>query len=103
MAEERKTGPARLEIRLGGEIDHHRAAGLMRELEERLDQEAPREVELDLSGVSFMDSSGIALLIRVYRALTLTGGAMRVVRVPRQPGKVLRAAGLSRLFPISYQ
>ena len=103
MAEERRAGPARMEVRLTGEIDHHRAGELMRELEDRLDLEAPREVELDLSGVGFMDSSGIALLIRVYRALALTGGTMRVTRVPKQPGKVLRAAGLSRLFPISYQ
>lgn len=102
MTTECGAGTARLELRLSGEIDHHRAGELMRELEERLDFEAPREVELDLSGVTFMDSSGIALLLRVYRALALCGGRFRVVQVPKQPAKVLKAAGLGRLFPITF-
>ena len=91
-----------LTITLTGEIDHHRAGALMRELETQLDLESPRTVELDLGGVSFMDSSGIALLLRLYRSLAFTGGKLRVVRVPAQPGKVLKAAGLGRLFPIEY-
>lgn len=91
-----------MELRLTGEIDHHRAGELMRQMEDQLDLESPRQVELDLSGVTFMDSSGIALLLRLYRGLSLTGGKLRVVRVPAQPGKVLKAAGLGRLFPISF-
>ena len=86
----------RMYFRLTGEIDHHRAGELIRQLE------SPRVVELDLSGVTFMDSSGIALLLRLHRALALTGGKLQVVQVPRQPAKVLKAAGLGRLFSISY-
>ena len=92
----------KLTVALTGEIDHHRAGALMRELETQLDLESPRTVELDLGGVSFMDSSGIALLLRLYRSLAFTGGKLRVVQVPAQPGKVLKAAGLGRLFPIEY-
>ena len=92
----------KLTVALTGEIDHHRAGALMQELETQLDLESPRSVELDLGGVSFMDSSGIALLLRLYRSLAFTGGKLRVVRVPAQPGKVLKAAGLGRLFPIEY-
>jgi stage II sporulation protein AA (anti-sigma F factor antagonist) len=91
-----------LALRLTGEIDHHRSAQLMQELETQLDLESPRQVELDLSGVTFMDSSGIALLLRLYRSLALTGGKLKVVGVPAQPGKVLKAAGLGRLFTIAY-
>lgn len=92
----------RLCLRLAGEIDHHRAGELMRQLEQQLDLEAPDQVELDMSGVTFMDSSGIALLMRLYRSLSLTGGKLRVTNVPNQPGKVLKAAGLQRLFSISF-
>ena len=92
----------RMYFRLTGEIDHHRAGELMRQLDDQLDLESPRVVELDLSGVTFMDSSGIALLLRLHRALALTGGNRQVVQVPRQPAKVLQAAGLGRLFSISY-
>ena len=60
MAIDCKVEQERMELRLTGEIDHHRAGALMRELETQLDLESPRTVELDLGGVSFMDSSGIA-------------------------------------------
>ena len=102
MAIDCKVEQERMELRLTGEIDHHRAGALMRELETQLDLESPRTVELDLGGVSFMDSSGIALLLRLHRALALTGGKLQVVQVPRQPAKVMKAAGLGRLFSISY-
>ena len=53
---------------------------------------------LDLEGVTFMDSSGIAVLLRAYRRLGELGGAVKVVHVPAQAGKVLRAAGLDKLM-----
>lgn len=102
MAIDCRLDQERMELRLTGEIDHHRAGELMRQLETQLDLESPKLVELDLSGVTFMDSSGIALLLKLYRSLGFTGGKLKVVRVPAQPGKVLKAAGLSRLFPISF-
>lgn len=89
-------------LRLTGEVDHHRAGELMRQMEQQLDLESPSQVELDLSGVTFMDSSGIALLLRLHRSLSLTGGRLRVTGVPPQPAKVLKAAGLNRLFSVSF-
>ena len=48
--------------------------------------------------MTFMDSSGIAVLLRAYRRLGELGGAVKVVHVPAQAGKVLRAAGLDKLM-----
>ena len=102
MAMDCRLEQERMYLRLTGEIDHHRAGELMRQLESQLDLESPRQVELDMSGVTFMDSSGIALLLRLYRTLSMTGRKLQVVQVPKQPGKVLKAAGLERMFSISY-
>lgn len=88
-------------LRLTGEIDHHRAGQLMRELEQQIDLESPGVLELDLGGVTFMDSSGIALVLKAHRMLAITGGKLRLVRVPPQPGRVLHCAGLDRLFTIT--
>ena len=79
MAIDCKVEQERMELRLTGEIDHHRAGALMRELETQLDLESPRSVELDLGGVSFMDSSGIALLLRLYRSLAFTGAPVSLL------------------------
>lgn len=83
-----------------GEIDHHRARALMAELDRQLDLALPRSVTLDLGGVSFMDSSGIAILLRTRQRVRALGGTLRVVHVPEQAGKVLRAAGLDKLMDL---
>ena len=79
-------------------MDHHRAREILVELDRQLQQVMPTRVTLDLKGVTFMDSSGIAVLLRVYRQSQAWGGVLRVVGVPEQAGKVLRAAGLERLL-----
>lgn len=54
-------------IKLSGEIDHHTAPRIKRGLDEAFDKHKPKLIVLDLSGVSFMDSSGIGLLLGRYR------------------------------------
>ena len=81
-----------------GEVDHHAARSLMEELSGQLESALPRNMVLDLSGVSFMDSSGIALVLRSWKDMARMGGAMSVRNVPAQAEKVLKAAGLHRLI-----
>ena len=87
-----------LRAELSGELDHHRARAVMEELDRQIDLALPLELVLDLSGLTFTDSSGIAVLLRAYRRLGELGGAVKVVHVPAQAGKVLRAAGLDKLM-----
>ena len=87
-----------LTAQVSGEVDHHGAREIMGELERNIETSLPRVLELDLGGVTFMDSSGIAVLLRAYRRLGELGGAVKVVHVPAQAGKVLRAAGLDKLM-----
>jgi stage II sporulation protein AA (anti-sigma F factor antagonist) len=83
---------------LSGEIDHHRAKSIMRELDRQIDLSLPNKLTLEFSGVTFMDSSGIAVLIRAWRRVGELSGSVRVVGVPHQAAKVLRAAGVERLM-----
>lgn len=92
--------PGGLTITLSGEIDHHGARAMMGELEEAIATLLPRNLTLDLSGVTFMDSSGIAVLLRVQRQMSHLGGTLRVTSIPTQPRKVLDAAGVGRLISL---
>ena len=83
---------------IDGEVDHHRARQILRELAGQIDVTMPRQLTVDLGGVSFMDSSGIAILLRAVQQMRELEGTMQVVNVPEQAGKVLRAAGLDRLI-----
>lgn len=87
-----------LTARVEGELDHHRAREIMMELDRRIDAAMPRELTVDLKGLSFTDSSGIAVLLRARRRMGQIQGAMRVVNTPAQALKVFQAAGLERII-----
>lgn len=87
-----------LRISLVGEVDHHGARGMMERIDQEVGTRLPRRLVLDLGGVTFMDSSGIAVLLRAYKRTAELGGTVAVRNVPEQAGKVLRAAGLERLL-----
>ena len=84
---------------LSGEVDHHGAREIMGVLDREIGQALPGSLELDLSGVSFMDSSGIAVVIRAWRRMGELGGTMRLRSVPHQARRVLETAGLHKLIP----
>lgn len=84
-------------LTISGEVDHHGAGEIMGALDALVDAHLPRRLALDLSGVTFMDSSGIAVILRAFRRVNELGGQTTVRNVPAQAGKVLRAAGLERI------
>ena len=90
--------PGQVTVTLSGEIDHHGARAMMQELEEVVATLMPRRLTLNLSGITFMDSSGIALLLRVHRHVSGYGGALNVTAIPPQPRRVLDAAGAGRII-----
>ena len=91
----------RLTVRLVGEIDHHSARDVMRRIESAMERSVPRDCVLDLDGVTFMDSSGIAVILKAYRRMNESGGRLWVENVRPQAMKVLDAAGIERLVKIS--
>ena len=82
---------------VSGELDHHRAREIMEELDRQIDAALPRKLTLDLSGLTFTDSSGIAVVLRTYRRMRQLQGSMTVVHTPEQAMRVFRAAGLEKL------
>ncbi len=89
-----------LTIALSGEIDHQVAREMMDSITDAIATRLPAQLVLDLSGVTFMDSSGIAVLLRARRQLAHSGGALRVVNIPAQARRVLDAAGIGRLISL---
>ena len=88
----------RLTIILKGEIDHHMAKEIMQKISEKIDDYLPTACILDYKNVTFMDSSGIAIVIHTYRRMKELGGTLKLKQVPMQPWKVLHAAGIDRII-----
>ena len=91
----------RLTIYLAGELDHHEARGAIRSIDELLDEYLPRDCVLDMSGLSFMDSSGIALIIRMSRRMKNLGGRAWIENPAKQPLRAIDASGIDRLVPVA--
>lgn len=91
----------RLTIYFAGELDQHEARNAVRSIDELLDEYLPRDCVLDLSGLSFMDSSGIALIVRVNRRMKEEGGRAWIENPAPQPRRVIDAAGIDRLIPVA--
>ena len=58
-----------LTVTLSGEIDHHRVKGVLQDLDQAIDEVLPRQLIVDCAGITFMDSSGIAVLLRLWQRM----------------------------------
>ena len=67
---------------LSGEIDHHAAKGLREAIDSRAAAQKPEKLLLNFREVTFMDSSGIGLVMGRYRLMQELGGELRVTGVP---------------------
>lgn len=85
---------------LGGELDHHSIKSMRDEIDEAIERIKPKELTLDFQNVTFMDSSGIGLVMGRYRAMQLIGGKIYVTNASLHIKKVMRLAGLDRLANI---
>ena len=100
MEIEVKSMDRNLLLELHGEVDHHGARDALRQLELAVDAALPRVLVLDLAGVTFMDSSGIAVALRGWQRMRELGGAVTLYHVAQQPRKVFEASGVGRMVTI---
>lgn len=90
-----------LTVYLSCEIDHHTA----RRLRERIDGELfvykPRLLVFDFSGVRFMDSSGIGLIMGRLAAMSAIGGTLRLEGLSPSLSKLIRLSGIEKMRGIT--
>ena len=79
---------------LSGEIDHHWAAILREKIDERAAAAAPAILILDFSAVTFMDSSGIGLILGRHKLVSAMGGVVVVQKAPKDIKRMLSIAGI---------
>lgn len=74
---------------------------MMRELGDLVQELVPRQMILDCTPLDFMDSSGIAVVLQTARRCHSLGCALSVCGVGRQAMRVLTAAGVHKLVPVT--
>ncbi|MDP9868409.1 MULTISPECIES: STAS domain-containing protein [Streptosporangium] len=84
---------------LAGDLDYDTAAELFPLAQELLAGQ-PRRLELDLSGLEFVDSSGVAALINVYNTAREHGGTMRIVALTSYLRHLFKVTALDQVFDL---
>ncbi len=85
---------------LDGEIDHHYAQPMRNEIDEKITAYQPEVLVLDFAGVTFMDSSGIGLIMGRHRSMESIGGEVIVRNPPQHIRRVMRLSGMERIARI---
>jgi anti-anti-sigma factor len=89
-------------VSAAGEIDLHTAAGLEAEAVRALDQ-GPARLILDLAEVTFCDSQGLAVLVRLDRLARERGSHLTIVNATRIVARVMRITGLDTALDVVEQ
>lgn len=82
---------------LSGEIDHHTAKPVREEMDKQIYALCPKEIVLSLSGVGFMDSSGLGLIVGRLVTAKEVGASLSLTGVDKRQMKIFEMAGLERM------
>lgn len=87
-----------LTLKLSGELDHHSAVGLREEADRLIYLERPKKLLLDLSGIDFMDSSGLGFIMGRYALVSKLGGSLALLNPNARVSRLLSLSALERII-----
>ena len=89
-----------LTIFLPGELDHHNAEEIRKRSDYLIDQNHIRYVIFDFTDTTFMDSSGIGVIMGRYKRIYMLGGEVCAVHTSERMKKILTMPGVTRIMQI---
>jgi len=89
-----------LTAHIGGEIDHHGARIVRCMIDDEITSSTPKALVLDLSGVKFMDSSGLGLILGRFNKAEKLGIGFSVQNPSASAERIISAAGAGRIIKI---
>lgn len=89
-----------LTIHLPAELDHHSAQLLKRPMDRMLQEQNIRRIVFDFGRTTFMDSSGIGMVVGQYKNMRFMGGTVIAIRVNDRIRRLLTMSGVDRLIDI---
>ena len=87
-----------IRVVLDGEIDHHSASLIRISIDDAIIHKRPQTLILDFSKVSFMDSSGIGVILGRYRQMRDRGGQLGVIHMNRHIARIFHMSGMDRVI-----
>ncbi|MBV4418300.1 anti-sigma F factor antagonist [Clostridium tyrobutyricum] len=90
----------KLIVHMTGELDHHSAEEVRNKIDDRLERDNIKKLIMDFSHVSFMDSSGIGVVIGRYKKLGLKNGTVCIAKVIDSVNRVFQLSGMFKIIKV---
>lgn len=87
--------------RICGELDHHVAAEVRESIDRELARTGAVNVAFDFSGVTFMDSSGIGVIMGRYKAAKALGGRIIIYGASDSVKRIISMSGVGTIVTVS--
>jgi len=81
-----------------GELDHLQAERLRVQIDSAYDKSTCRHIVLDMANVSFMDSSGIGMIIGRYKNAEKRGGQLALANMSDSLSRLIEISGLAKII-----
>lgn len=92
----------RMVVTIDGDIDHHSAKYIREQIDTAIFYCRPKEMVMELGAVSFMDSSGLGLILGRFTRMRELGGKLILSNPTEQTEKILQLAGVCGLIETTY-
>jgi stage II sporulation protein AA (anti-sigma F factor antagonist) len=86
---------------LSGEIDHHSAPAVRAVIDTYILKSKPKTLIIDFGSVSFMDSSGIGLVMGRFKNIESYGGKMKITGLSSHAYKIMALSGIEKIADIN--
>ncbi len=86
-----------LVVKLSGDLDHHSAGKLREKIDRELERTGAVNVAFDFGRVSFMDSSGIGLIMGRYKVVHALGGKIVIYGLSENVRRIIEMSGIDKL------
>lgn len=87
-------------VSLSGELDHHTAKKVKELSEEAIKNKGVKNLIFDFSELSFMDSSGIGVVIGRYKLIASLGGRVAIVNASNTIDRLLTMSGIKKIITV---
>lgn len=94
-------GKKALLVKINGELDHHAANSLREAIDSKIRCTNAIHVIFDFSNVSFMDSSGIGVIMGRYKAVKTLGGSVIIFGQNIQIKRIVEMSGIDTIVKIA--
>ncbi|MEO3809226.1 STAS domain-containing protein [Sphaerisporangium sp. B11E5] len=95
---DRQSATAATVLTVRGDLDHGSFAAFQQHINDLFTEPSPSAVIIDVSGVDFCDSSGVAALLACHRHLARQGGELVLVGADGRVARLLEITNLVQLF-----